>query len=167
MLSVERILLDGALLTLVMSVMIVLSLLVNPRIWLHDYPAAIRELAPPLSAGEKRQQRVFMIPFLLGFVLVPFLSTRAFVMGAGDGVTFLGTFLHAFALFNIFNLFDALVIDWLWLGLLHPRFALIPEAWGRRDLLLDYRKLVTDWLKGIGFCAVGGLLVAGVTLLVV
>lgn len=167
MLSPERILIDGALLSLVMSVLVFASFLVNPRIWLGDYPEAIRKLAPPLNAAEKRQRALFMIPFLLGFILIPFFSTRAFVDSLGSEATFLSAFLHAFAVLNIFNLFDAVVLDWLFLGLMHPKFALIAEAHGQKAILLDSRKLVTDWLKGVViFCSVFGLVIGGVALVV-
>jgi hypothetical protein len=164
MLSVERMLLDGALLTLVMSALLLLSFLVNPRIWLQDYPEALRKLAPPLTPAEKRQRVVIAVPLLLGFLLIPFLAARAYLVWAGESATFFSLYLHVLVVLNLFNLFDAVVIDWLFLGVLQPRFALIPEAWGRADLLLDARKGVRDWLKGIVFCTVFALLITGAAL---
>lgn len=166
MLSVERMLQDGALLTLVMSALLLISFLVNPRIWLQDYPEALRKLAPPLTTMEKRQRLVFAVPFLLGFLLIPFLAARAYLAWAGESATFFSLYLHVFVILNLFNLFDAVAIDWLFLGVMHPKFALIPEAWGRMDLLLDVHKGVRDWLKGIVFCTVFALIITGAALLV-
>ncbi len=161
MISLERILIDGALFTLGMGALILTSLWVNPRIWLQDYPAALRQLAAPLSAGEKRQQIIFLIPLLLGFFGIPYLSTRAI---AGEGVGFLTLYLHAFVLLNLFNLFDAVVLDWLFLGLLRPKSLLIREALEHPELVMDNHKLVVDYFKGIVFSAVGALIIAGVVL---
>ena len=87
MLSVERMLLDGALLTLVMSALLLISFLVNPRIWLQDYPEALRKMVPPLTTMEKRQRLVFAVPFLLGFLLIPFLAARAYLAWAGESAS--------------------------------------------------------------------------------
>lgn len=160
MLSVERMLMDGALLIMVMSAMLLLSFLINPRVWLQDYPEALRKLAPPLTPTEKRQRIAIAVPFFVAFLAIPLLATRAYVGWAGEGATFFSAYLHAFVILNLFNLFDAVVIDWLFLGLLHPKFALIPEAWGRPDLLLDARKGLLDWLKGVVFCTVFALIVS-------
>jgi hypothetical protein len=165
MLSIERILIDGAILSALMSVFLVTSLILAPRIWLQDYPKAIIALAPPLTVREKSLQHLFMIPFLLVFFGVPFLSARAVALNMGSATNFLIVFLHAFFILNIFNLFDAVVIDWLWLGLTRPTFALIPEARQHPELLLDKRKAIIDWLKGVVFSAVFGLIVAGVVML--
>jgi hypothetical protein len=165
MLSVERMLLDGALFTLVMSALILISLIMNPRVWLQDYPEALRVAAPPLTPAEKRQQIAITIPFFAGFVVIPFLAARDYLAWAGESATFFSLYLHAFVVLNLFNLFDAVVIDWLFLGVLHPKFALIPEAWGRSALLLDANKGVRDWLKGVVFSAVFALVVSGAALL--
>lgn len=166
MLSLERILIDGALFTLLMSALILVSLVINPRIWINDYPPEIRQRAAPLSASEKQFRSLFTVLFLAGFVVVPYLSTRALAEAAGESASFLTLYLHAFALFNLFNLFDAFVIDWLFLGVLHPKFAFIPEAWGQRELFTDGGKLVRDWLKGIVFCVVGALVITGVVMVI-
>lgn len=162
MLSLERILIDGALFILVMGAIILTSLVVNPRIWLQDYPLALRQLAAPLSPGEKRQQIIFLIPLLLGFTVIPYLSTRAVASVMGESANFLTLYLHAFALFNLFNLFDAVVLDWLFLGLLRPKSLLIREAVEHPELVMDNRKMVVDYFKGIIFCLVGALIIAGV-----
>jgi hypothetical protein len=164
MLSVEHMLLDGALLSLVLSAILLISFLINPRVWLQDYPEALRKLAPPLTLAEKRQRIVIAVPLLLGFLVIPFLAARAYLAWAGESASFFSLYLHVFVVLNLFNLFDAVVIDWLFLGVLHPRFALIPEAWGRADLLIDAQKGVRDWLKGIVFCTVFALLIAGAAL---
>ncbi len=164
MLSLERILIDGGLLVTIITVLILISFVVNPRIWLQDYPEAIRKLAAPLTPAEKRQQRIFMIPFLAAVIVLPFLSTRAVVSQADAG--FGTAFLHAFILLNLFNLFDALVIDWLFLWVVRPKFAFIPEAWAHQDQLFRTRREIGNWLKGVVFCTVTALILAAVVIVI-
>ena len=118
----------------------------------------IKALAAPLSPAEKRQQRIFIVPFLLAFLLVPLLSTVAFLHAGGDA-PFLTAYGHAFLVLNIANLFDAVVIDWLFLYVMKPRFAIIPEAWGRLDTM-NIGWQVRNYFKGIIFCAVFAVPVA-------
>ncbi|MCA9904892.1 MAG: hypothetical protein KC547_13640 [Anaerolineae bacterium] len=151
MLQLSEILLGGGLLSLAIGAVILTSLIVNPRIWLNDYPEPIRQLAAPLTSNEKRLQYVFMVPFLLAFLLVPYFSTRALVQAGG--VSFVSAYAHAFLVLNIANLFDAVVIDWLFLSLMKPRFAIIPEAWGHFDLMGGSWQ-VRNYVKGIALCAV-------------
>jgi hypothetical protein len=164
MLSVEQILLGGAVLSLALGALILASLRINPRIWLNDYPEPIRRLAAPLTPAEKRQQRVFIVPFLLAYLAVPLLSTVAFIRAAG-GAPFLAAYAHAFLVLNIANLFDAVVIDWLFLAQMKPRFAIIPEAWGRFDTM-GAGWQIRNYLKGIVFCAVFSVPVALVATLI-
>ncbi len=154
MVTLEKTLIDGALFAILMSALIVLSLLINPRVWLQDYPEEIRKLAPPLTASEKRLQWIILAPFLVGIFVVPFLMARE-VAGAG----FLTVFGYLFVVLNVFNLFDAVVLDTLLLGFMRPKFALIPEAWDHPELL-SLRREAINWIKGVVFCTVGALIIA-------
>ena len=152
MLSLEQILIGGAGLSLAIGVVILASLITNPRMWLNDYPESVQKLAAPLSPAEKRQRIFFMVPYLLAFLGVSLLSTVAFLSASADA-TFLTAYGHAFLVLNIANLFDAVVIDWLFLYVMKPRFAIIPEAWGRLDTM-NISWEVRNYFKVIIFCAV-------------
>jgi hypothetical protein len=161
----QRLLVDGLIFCLIQGVLIMGSLYYNPRIWLHDYPEEIRRLAPPLTAAEKRHRWFFGVPIFLAMLLVPLLSTLQLRADLGGSIPFLTAYAHAFLMANIFNLFDALVIDLLILALLQPRFALIPEIIGRADHLRDWNQHFHNYLKGIVFCAVFSLPIALAALL--
>lgn len=75
MLLIRNILLDGGVLSLLASLFIVVSLAINPRIWLHDYPKDIQAQVPPKTEQEKKLSLILGIPFLLLLIGVPFLST--------------------------------------------------------------------------------------------
>jgi hypothetical protein len=148
MLQLDLALRDGLLFCLLMGALILVSLVVNPRIWLNDYPESVRKIAPPLDAREKRQRTAFVIPFLLSALVIPILSTRAYIAASGGEVSFINAYAHTFAILFLFNLFDALVIDYLFLTVMHPRFAIIPEAWNNTETFA-LSSQVRDFFKGI------------------
>lgn len=164
MLHLDQLLRDGLLFCLLMGALVLLSLLVNPRIWLQDYPESVRKIAPPLDGQEKRQRIAFVIPFLLSALLVPILSTRAYIAASGGEVSFANAYAHTFGILFLFNLFDALIIDWLFLTVIRPRFAIIPEAWDNAETFALSSQL-HDFFKGIVLMTVFSAPLAAVALL--
>jgi hypothetical protein len=159
-LSMQQILFDGLLISLLLTIIIFGSLYINPRLWLQDFPRQIREKAPPLTPAEKRLRTVIMVLFLAAVVVPLYISALRVEATNGGNAAFLTVFVHVFLVFNIFNLFDALVIDYLILAQMRPKFALIPEAEGLEHLFMDWRMHVGNYLKGIVFCAVFSLPIA-------
>jgi hypothetical protein len=160
--NIARILIDGTLLSLIMGVLIFGSLWYNPRLWLQDYPKAIQAKVPPLTPQEKQEQKLLMIPFLLAMIGIPFWSAYQL----GGEAPFLTVYLTAFLVTNIFNLFDAVVIDWLVLIVLKPKFALIPGTEDMAHLLHDPEMHLSNYLRGIVFCAGFSLVIALVVMVV-
>lgn len=153
MISLSRVLVDGTILSLAMGALIVGSLIYNARLWLQDYPESMRQRVPPITEDEKRTQKLLMLPFLLFMLLIPFLSTRAQIAAAGDSLPFLSAYLNTFLVLNVFNLFDAVVIDLLLLTFVKPAFAILP---GTEDLVHEFRDWgvhLRNYLKGIVMCA--------------
>jgi hypothetical protein len=155
--SFERVLIDGTILSLLLGAVILGSLRYNPRLWLQDYPKAIREKVPALSASERRDRGVvsiLVIGILLGGVLLEALHLRTYQWGMSQfGIAYL----HVFLMLAIFNVFDALVLDLFILTLLRPKFAFVPGIEGMEHLLFDTRKQFFDFLKGFVFCAAASL----------
>lgn len=161
----QQALMDGVLFSGMMGGLILLSLVINPRLWLQDYPPEIRKLAPPLTQAEKRLQWIVLSPFVIGMFGIPYLIGRSMALST-DSVSFLMVFAHLWIVLNLFNLFDAVVLDVLFLGLMRPKFALIPEAWGRADLL-NLRREAANWMKGMVFCLVGAAIIAAAVVLTI
>ena len=165
LLFLERALLDGILLSLLLGILVLGSLVYNARLWLQDYPKPIRDKVPPLSPTEKRERVVMAVLFigiLLGGLLLATLRIRA---SQGGALTFGAAYLQIFLILFVFNLFDALVLDLFVLTLLKPRFAILPGSEGMEYLLYDYRKQLVDFLKGLAFCAIGSLPFAAIAIL--
>jgi hypothetical protein len=166
MLSISRILMDGTLLSLALSIIIIGSLIYNPRIWLQDYPESVRKLVPPLTDAEKRTQHILMIPFLLLFLVGPALSTAALRAEQGGVLPFAVAYLNTFLVLNIFNLFDAVVIDLLILTVGKPRFMILPgTTLADYGDLYDWGMQLRNYLKGIVIAAVLALPIALVAIL--
>lgn len=165
MLSLNRMLMDGTLLSLGLGVLVLGSLYYNPRLWLQDYPAPIRAKAPPQTLTEKRQQRLLMIPLLLLMFGLPLYSTYQLRLENGGSISFITAYLNTFVVTNIFNLFDAVVLDLLILTFMKPKFAVIPGAEGMEYLYHDWNMHLRNYLKGIVFCAVFSLPITVVAML--
>jgi hypothetical protein len=166
MLSISRVLTDGTLLSLAMGAIIIASLVYNPRIWLQDYPEAVRKLVPPLNDAEKRAQRVMMVPFLLLFLVGPYLSTTALRAENGGLLPFAVAYLNTFLVLNIFNLFDAVVIDLLMLTVVKPRFMILPgTTLADYGWMYDWGMHLRNYLKGVVGAAVLALPITLVALL--
>jgi len=156
----DRILVDGLIFSLVSSVLLIVSLRVNPRMWLHDYPQEIQDMVPPKSDREKRQSLVWGIPFLILVFLGPFVSTLFLEAQAEEGATFLALFANAFGVGLMFNLVDWLLLDWLMFCAITPRFLVIPGTEGAQGYK-NYAYHFRGFLIGTVITAVGALIVAG------
>jgi len=111
MIDISKILLDGALLSILASISIIGILRFNPRLFLQDYPEEIQSGVPPKTNLEKRQSLITGIPFLLLLFAVPFISTLILKRQSGETISFILLFLNAFGVAFIFNLVDLLSAD--------------------------------------------------------
>lgn len=162
-LSGEQLLRDGAVLCGVIGPLVMGSLYYNPEMWLQDYPPDVRaKYGPPRRPGTRRQQAIVAGPMVLLVLLWPVRSTRRRRANNGGRLSFPAAFLHAAGILGLFNLFDAIVLDYLILTRLQPRFAILPGTEGMagyQDLGLQARA----FLKGNLFVLVAGLIIAWFT----
>jgi hypothetical protein len=155
-LALERILLDGFLLSLGASIVIIGSLVVNPRIWLKDAPQVVKDKVPPLSADERRQAN---IAALLAMVLLFGILAYATANVMGAGASLVGVFVHIYLVFAIFNLVDLVLIDYLLIMVLKPSFILVPGV-TMDELQQPFSYHFNGFLKGL---VIGGVVSALVT----
>lgn len=159
-----RIIVHGAILSLVASAFIVITMWVNPRIWLQDYPQAIQDLVPPKNAEERALSLIFGVPFLILLLAVPFASTLTLKDQGGGSVSFLRLITNGVGVLFIFNLVDWLILDWLVFCTLTPPFVVIPSTEGAAGYK-DYAFHVRGFLIGTAFSVVVGAVTAVITLL--
>jgi hypothetical protein len=152
----------GALLSAGLSALILGSLYANAEMWLADYPPDIREKYGPMSERTKKQRTLFTIPFVLFLVGVVALSIVRLGDVLGD-VTFTAVFLHTFIMLELFNLVDLLIIDWLVLGLMRPKFAILPGTEGMAGYN-SYGFAFQGFVKGTIGLFIGALLIAALAM---
>lgn len=148
---------DGLIISLIASVWLMFILWVNPRIFLHDYPPGIQAKVPPKTKQEKQLSYWLGIPFILILIVGPLLSTLSIEKQVGANFWML--WFYAAGLIFIFNLVDWLILDWLFFCSITPKIMVIPGSEGMKEYK-DYRFHFIGFLKGMGFTAVGGLLIA-------
>ncbi|WP_220198018.1 hypothetical protein [Ktedonospora formicarum] len=148
------ILLYGIPASLLLSAIIVGMGLVNPRLMLRSYPKDVRAAVPPQTDQEKRQTLYWSIPFwlcLLSFPVAAALSTKG---AQGNAVEI---FLSAAGTIFLFNLVDWLILDWLIVCTITPRFMVLSGTEGMAGYK-NYGMHFRGFLIGTGLAAVIGFL---------
>lgn len=156
-----KLILDGLILSLLATVVIGVSIWINPRLWLQDYPKDIQALVPPKTTKEKQQTNWIAIPFFLILFGIPFISTFTLKQLNNGNISFLLLFVNAFGVFWIGNLFDLLIVDWLIVCTVTPKFIFIPGtegAAGYKNYAFHFR----GFLIGTVISVVVGIIIAGI-----
>ncbi len=115
---------DGTILAVLASAWVMGSLRYNPRLFLRHYPKEIREAAAQPTDPERKTSKLVSLPFFTLLTGVPIWSTLTFA-GAHPIASFLDRAIHGFGVSLVFNIVDFLMLDLLWLGRLHPKWAMI------------------------------------------
>lgn len=160
----KLILVHGGAVALAASVLVFLALRRNPRLFLKHFPKKVREAQPPLSQAETAAGYVFALPLFLVLVGGPVISTLVAASGRGVPYDPVSLWVHAFLVGMVFNLFDWLVLDELVLGLGRPRWALPPGVTLADVMPFEHGQHFADFLKGVIFCAVVGLIASGIAI---
>ena len=156
---------DGAICSVIFGVVVVASMLYNPRLWLQDMPADIQALVPPKTEKEKRQSVIFGLPLIAIMLGYPVVSALLVEAQMGVNLSYVQAFLHVYALFMIINSFDWLVIDWGTILFWKPEWELFPGtkgAAGYKDYAFHFR----GFLKGSVMGLVFSFLMAGLVMLI-
>ena len=158
--ALRHIVIDGGILSLVIGALVMGSLWYNPRLWLQDYPKAVKEKVPPQTKQEKQQQRLIAAPFLLLMLGGPLVSILMVKAANGGAITFSIAYLTAWGMLQFFNLFDAVVLDYLILTVMKPKFAVIPGSTVEDYLDGGLAFQLKNYLKGIVITTVLALPIA-------
>lgn len=154
----------GAVLSTVLTILIVVSLMLNKEMWLQDYPPDVKAKWGPISEKAKRQHFVFAICIfgvLIGAMVYDVIRLEVVL---GKPPSFLAIFASIVIVFALFNLVDAIIIDWLILLVLWPGLGVLPGTEGMAGYK-DARWWTRNLLKGFALAPIAGVLVAGVVFL--
>ena len=162
MVDIQNIIYEGLILSACAALFITITMRVNPRIWLHDYPKDIQAMVPPKSEKEKRLSQLLGIPFLVLLFAFPFYSTLTLRNTTPGEISFGILAINAFGVVFVFNLVDWLILDWLMFCTITPSFVVIPgseRAKGYKDYGFHFR----GFLIGTFYSVLVGVII-GLTL---
>lgn len=143
---------DSALYIAVFTVVVLVSFLWKPRLWLHDLPADIQAMAGPKTPLERRQTQilgVFMIPVILILPLVLAANLKA---SMGGDFSFGAAWLYGYGLFFAVMVWDLLALDFLATALINPRRPPIrgtEGAAGWKDYAFHFRAFLKGGVMGL------------------
>lgn len=139
----QVILVYGLLNALLLTLLILASFFVQPRIWMQDLPKEVQITIPPKTKREKEQSYVVMVLFLFILSAIPIIAMKAY----SGRITLLEAWLITFGIYLIFNLTDLLIIDWLIVCTITPDFMKIKGV--DDQVYKNYSKHLKDFFKGI------------------
>jgi len=149
----------GLALSLVLLVIMTASVVLAPDMWVGDYPPDIREKYGPMRPRSARLRPFVAVAFFFAVLALPLLALLTLFSTVGR-LSFLTALLSTFMVLLVFNTFDLLVLDWLLFCTLRPQVIILPGTEGMAGYR-DYRFHFVGFLKGLGFCLVGSVVVAG------
>lgn len=156
---IQNALIFGAALSTVLVILMVISAAIVPDMWVNDYPPDIRDKYGPMSERARRLRPYFAVPFFVVTLIFPLLALFRLEAITAAPVDFASAFLSSFLVILVFNVFDLLILDWLLFNAVQPKMMVLPGTEGMAGYR-DYRFHFIGFLKGLGFCLVGGLLSA-------
>lgn len=148
----------GLILSVSLTILMVVSGAIALDMWVGDYPPDVRQKYGPMSPRAARLRPFVAALLFLIVLVVPILGL--FVLEAQVGpVPFFPAFVFCAVTLLVFNVYDLLILDWLFFCTIQPRAMVLPGTEGMAGYR-DYRFHFIGFLKGLGFTLVGGLVVA-------
>ena len=161
-LSVKRILTDGSIMSAMLGSVIMSVVYYNAEIMHDDYPPHIQAKALPMSDAAKKQRVVVTIPFITLLLGFPAYSNLKLMRQNHGHLSLKNAFVNAYAVFAFSNLFDLLILDYLVMLRMRPRFAMLPGT-KESDYSNDYFFHFAGFLKGMGYGMIPSLIIAYLT----
>ncbi len=164
-----RVVRDGLLLSVVFSAIIVGTALIDPWIMLENYPPAIRESVTPPDDLPVALPVVIGVGMIVVLVWLMVRSVVALEHDRGGHLGFGRAALHAWLLFQVVNLWDVVILDWLLFVTIQPAAFILPGTEGHPaydDYLFHLKESYAHpapWIGGL----VGSLIVGGIATLVI
>jgi hypothetical protein len=150
-------------LSAVLTAIMAISAGIAQDMFVGDYPPDIRKKYGSMSPRSARLRPLVGVIFFIPVLAIPLLGLLALWAKLTD-VSFIPAFAFSAVALLVFNMYDLLVLDWLFFCTIQPRIMVLPGTEGVAGYR-DYRFHFIGFVKGLGFCTVGSLLIAGLWLL--
>ena len=148
----------GLILSIVLTAFMLVIGSVALDMFVGDYPPDIRQKYGPMSPRAARLRPYVATLLFLIVLIVPVIGLFA-LQARTTSISFLPAFVFSSFTLLVFNIYDLIILDWLFFCTIQPRSMVLPGTEGMAGYR-DYRFHFIGFLKGLGFCTVGGLLIA-------
>jgi hypothetical protein len=148
----------GLVLSAVLTVLTVVSGAIALDMFIDDYPPDIKQKYGPMSPRAARLRPFIAALLFLAVLGIPIVGLFG-LQTKFLAVPFLSAVVFASIAILVFNVFDLLILDWLFFCTIQPRSMVLPGTEGMAGYR-DYRFHFLGFLKGLRFNAVVGLLIA-------
>ena len=106
--------------------LLLMMVTVNPRVWGYsDYPERVKRKVRPPTAEERRLAGVVAAPYFLFMPLYPVYSVLQLRAMTGGTIAFTDALTHLLVLAASAFLGDLVILDWLIISRITPRFVVI------------------------------------------
>ena len=135
---------------------------INVEMLLNDYPPDIRAKFGPMSPETRKQANLASLP-LLGVLIAVIIAALMSVRQNTGGLTLVNALIVTTVMFQVWNLMDLILLDWLILMTLRPRFMILPGTEGMAGYR-NYRFHFGKFLNGIAFTLILSGIVTAIAL---
>lgn len=105
----------------------ILMTTMSPRVWgYRDYPEVVKQKVPPQTKKEKALAIIVGLPWLIFVLGFPVVSTYMLKSNLESEISFFEAFLNIYALISLAAVGDLVILDWLIISKITPRFVIIP-----------------------------------------
>lgn len=149
----------GLVLSLILTILLIIAGTIALDLFVDDYPSEIKQKYGPMSQRAARLRPYIATLLFIPIFVVPIVGLFRLRTNI-ESVSFLPAFVFSGITLLVFNLFDLIILDWLFFCTIQPRSMVLPGTEGMAAYR-DYRFHFIGFLKGLGFTAFGSLIIAG------
>jgi hypothetical protein len=164
--SLKRVLVDGTIMNVLLTIVVYGSIYVNPLMWVSDYPPDIQEAVGPVDVpiGQKLVVGVLLLCIVVG---VPLYSNAKLRRQNAGRLSFPAAFANSALIAFFFAVWDLLILDWLVFVTIQPDFIVIPGTEGMsgyKDYWFHFEVSFLGWTQWISIL-VAGLVLGGLSMI--
>jgi hypothetical protein len=114
---------------IVTGYLFIMMISTSPRVWgYNDYPQSIKDKVPPQTKSEKKSALLVALPWFLFAFGFPIYSTLILKGKLSNNISAWMAFLNLLVLFLFATIGDLVILDWLIVSKITPRFVVIPGS---------------------------------------
>ena len=159
----SKALIEGLGISVIMCMWIAIILKINPRYEMKSYPKKIINEVSPQTEEEKKGFLKIALPMMLIVIIgIVYFIYRDY---KNIDISYITLFLHSFVVFQVWNIFDLFIMDWLIFCTIQPKFMIMPGTDGN-PAYKDYKYHFVGFLKGIIISIIGAVIISAIVFLI-